>query len=141
MPGRRADQRQGRVYEAYSGLDLSLIHISTGTISADRLDVNGIFAKDVTATGTITGATLAGSSITTKTGDKGSVNIAGDTISAKYSYASNKTQEMYIYADGLSFGETVKNGNSASTYSYVSLDQNGLYIQDVYKRQALEPQP
>lgn len=112
-----------------SGINAS--NITTGTISADRLDVNGIFAKDVTATGTITGATLAGSSITTKTGDKGSVNIAGDTISAKYSYASNKTQEMYIYADGLSFGETVKNGNSASTYSYVSLDQNGLYIQDV----------
>ena len=114
-----------------SGINAS--NITTGTISADRLDVAGIFAKNVTATGTITGATLAGSSITTKTGDKGSVNIAGDTISAKYSYASNKTQEMYIYADGLSFGETVKNGNSASTYSYVSLDQNGLYIQDVVR--------
>lgn len=106
-------------------------NIKTGKISTDRLDVNSIFAQDVTATGTITGATLTGSSITTKTGDKGSVNIAGDTISAKYSYASNKTQEMYIYADGLSFGETVKNGNSVSTYGYVSIDQNGLYIQDI----------
>lgn len=106
-------------------------NIKTGKISMDRLDVNGIFAKDVTATGTITGATLVGSSITTKSGNKGSVDIARDTISAKYSYASGKTQEMYIYADGLSFGETVKNGNSASTYSYVSLDQNGLYIQDI----------
>ena len=112
-----------------SGINAS--NITAGTISVDRLDVTGIFAKDVTATGTITGATLVGSSITTKSGNKGSVNIAGDTISAKYSYASNKTQEMYIYADGLSFGETVKNGNSASTYSYVSLDQNGLYIQDI----------
>lgn len=112
-----------------SGINAS--NITTGTISADRLDVAGIFAKDVTATGTITGATLVGSSITTKSGNKGSVDIAGDTISAKYSYASGKTQEMYIYADGLSFGETVKNGNSASTYSYVSLDQNGLYIQDI----------
>lgn len=106
-------------------------NIKTGKISTDRLDVAGIFAKDVTATGTITGATLVGSSITTKSGNKGSVDIARDTISAKYSYASGKTQEMYIYADGLSFGETVKNGNSASTYSYVSLDQNGLYIQDI----------
>lgn len=112
-----------------SGINAS--NITAGTISADRLDVAGIFAKDVTATGTITGATLAGSSITTKTSNKGSVNIAGDTISAKYSYASNKTQEMGLCADGLSFGETVKNGNSASTYSYVSLDQSGLYIQDV----------
>lgn len=112
-----------------SGINAS--NITTGTISADRLDVAGIFAKDVTATGSITGATLVGSSITTKTGDKGSVNIAGDTISAKYSYASNKTQEMSLCADGLSFGETVRNGNSASTYTYVSLDQNGLYIQDI----------
>lgn len=106
-------------------------NIKTGKISTDRLDVNGIFAKDVTATGTITGATLVGSSITTKSGDKGSVDIAGDTISAKYSYASNKTQEMSLCADGIAFGETVKNGNSASTYSYVSIDQNGLYIQDI----------
>lgn len=105
--------------------------LETETISADRLDVAGIFAKDVTATGTITGATLVGSSITTKSGNKGSVDIAGDTISAKYSYASNKTQEMSLCADGIAFGETVKNGNSASTYSYVSLDQNGLYIQDI----------
>lgn len=112
-----------------SGINAS--NITAGTISADRLDVTGIFAKDVTATGTITGATLVGSSITTKSGNKGSVDIAGDTISAKYSYASNKTQEMSLCADGIAFGETVKNGNSASTYSYVSLDQNGLYIQDV----------
>lgn len=112
-----------------SGINAS--NITTGTISTDRLDVAGIFAKDVTATGTITGATLVGSSITTKSGNKGSVNIAGDTISAKYSYASNKTQEMSLCADGIAFGETVKNGNSASTYSYVSLDQNGLYIQDI----------
>lgn len=112
-----------------SGINAS--NITTGTISADRLDVTGIFAKDVVATGTITGATLVGSSITTKSGNKGSVDIAGDTISAKYSYASNKTQEMSLCADGIAFGETVKNGNSASTYSYVSLDQNGLYIQDI----------
>lgn len=106
-------------------------NIKTGKISADRLDVNSIFAQEIIATGTITGATLIGSSIVTKTGDKGSVNIAGDTISAKYSYASNKTQEMSLCADGIAFGETVRNGNSASTYGYVSLDQNGLYIQDI----------
>lgn len=37
-------------------------NIKTGKISTDRLDVNSIFAKDVTATGTITGATLKGGS-------------------------------------------------------------------------------
>ncbi len=34
--------------------------ITTGYISADRIDVNSIFAKDITATGTITGANLIG---------------------------------------------------------------------------------
>lgn len=38
-------------------------NITTGTISADRLDVSGIFAKDVAATGTITGATIVGGNI------------------------------------------------------------------------------
>ena len=37
--------------------------LETETISADRLDVNGIFAKDVTATGTITGAVLKGAAV------------------------------------------------------------------------------
>lgn len=35
-------------------------NITTGLISADRIDVNGLFAKDITATGTITGAKLVG---------------------------------------------------------------------------------
>ena len=112
-----------------SGINAS--NITTGTISADRLDVNGIFAKNVTATGIITGAFLKGSRLVTASGEKGIIDITGDVVSANYSYNSNEIQEMSLCADGLSFGETVKNGNSASTYSYVSLDQNGLYIQDV----------
>ena len=35
-------------------------NIKTGTISADRLDIDSIFAKDITATGSITGVTLNG---------------------------------------------------------------------------------
>jgi hypothetical protein len=34
--------------------------IYTGSITADKIDVNSIFAKDITATGTITGANLIG---------------------------------------------------------------------------------
>jgi hypothetical protein len=37
--------------------------IKTGTISANRIDVNGIFAKDITASGTITGVKIKGSII------------------------------------------------------------------------------
>lgn len=112
-----------------SGINAS--NITTGTISADRLDVAGIFAKDVTATGTITGAFLKGSRLVTAAGEKGIVDITGDVVSANFSYNSNEIQEMRLRADGLSFGESIKNGNSVSTYGYVSLDQNGLYIQDI----------
>lgn len=106
-------------------------NIKTGKISTDRLDVNGIFAKDVTATGTITGAFLKGSRLVTAAGEKGIIDITGDVIGANYSYNSNEIQEMRLRADGLSFGESIKNGNSVETHSYVSIDQNGLYIQDV----------
>ena len=37
-------------------------NITAGTLSADRIDVNGIFAQDITASGTITGAVLKGAS-------------------------------------------------------------------------------
>lgn len=112
-----------------SGINAS--NITTGTISADRLDVNGIFAKDVTATGTIMGAFLKGSRLVTEAGKKGIVDITGDVVSANFSYNSNEIQEMRLRADGLSFGESIKNGNSVETHSYVSIDQNGLYIQDI----------
>ncbi|MFQ9151664.1 MAG: hypothetical protein ACLR6B_09185 [Blautia sp.] len=67
----------------------------------------------------------------TAAGERGIVDITGDVVSANFSYNSNEIQEMRLRADGLSFGESIKNGNSVSTYSYVSLDQNGLYVQDI----------
>lgn len=39
---------------------LSADRIAAGSITADKIDVNSIFAKDITATGTITGANLIG---------------------------------------------------------------------------------
>ena len=105
--------------------------ITTGILSTDRLDINSIFAQEITATGTITGAFLKGSRLVTAAGEKGIVDITGDVVSANYSYNSDEIQEMRLRADGLSFGESIKNGNSVETHSYVSLDQNGLYIQDI----------
>lgn len=107
--------------------------ITTGILSTDRLDINSIFAQEITATGTITGAFLKGSRLVTAAGEKGIVDITGDVVSANYSYNSDEIQEMRLRADGLSFGESIKNGNSVATYSYVSIDQNGLYIQDIVR--------
>lgn len=55
--------------------------IYTGSITADKIDVNSIFAKDITATGTITGANLIGATgtfsgqITATEGTIGRYNI------------------------------------------------------------------
>ena len=112
-----------------SGIDAK--KITTGIISADRIDIDSIFAQEITATGTITGAFLKGSRLITEAGEKGIVDITGDVVSANYSYNNNEIKEMRLRADGLSFGESIKNGNSVETHSYVSIDQNGLYIQDI----------
>lgn len=51
-------------------------NIKTGTISADRIDVTGLFAKDITATGTIRGVNLVGA-----TGSfSGTITAGGGTI-------------------------------------------------------------
>ena len=61
-------------------------NIKTGTISADRLDVNSIFAKNITATGTITGAALNGATgsfsgkIESSSGKIGGWNIDAGSI-------------------------------------------------------------
>ena len=43
-------------------LSINADTIKSGTLDVDRLDVNALFAKDITATGTITGATIKGGS-------------------------------------------------------------------------------
>ncbi|MGN1206304.1 MAG: hypothetical protein ACI4SQ_04865, partial [Eubacterium sp.] len=53
-------------------------NITTGTVSADRIDVSGIFAQDVTATGVITGATLKGTNAEIGEGKIGPLSISSD---------------------------------------------------------------
>ena len=43
-------------------LSINADTITSGTLDVDRLDVDALFAKDITATGTITGATIKGGS-------------------------------------------------------------------------------
>lgn len=63
---------------------ISADRIAASSITADKIDVNSIFAKDITATGTITGANLIGATgtfsgqITATIGSIGGWNI-GDT--------------------------------------------------------------
>ena len=90
--------------------------LETETISADRLDVNGIFAKDITATGTIMGATLKGGTID-------GVTITGGAIKGSLVYGADYSKfGNFVFTDG-------------STYS----SEDGLFIQFTTKRNNLVP--
>ena len=73
-------------------------NIKTGTIAADRIDVAGLFAKDITATGTIRGVSLIGSTIsggtisgTTLTGATGSFSGSVTATSGTFNNVSIQT--------------------------------------------------
>ena len=73
--------------------------IYTGSITADKIDVNSIFAKDITATGTITGANLIGATgtfsgqITATEGTVGGWNIGTNSL-----YSGIDENEIKIYS-------------------------------------------
>lgn len=93
--------------------------ILANSITADKIDVNSIFAKDITATGTITGANLIGATGTFSgqiTATQGS--IAGWTIISDkmYTTGSGKYTGIGKYGSAYAFwaGATSNdNGNSA----------------------------
>lgn len=76
--------------------------IYTGSITADKIDVNSIFAKDITATGTITGVTLKGAKgefsgkITAKDGTIGCLSVNNDSLVAKGIDINGDTSIMSI---------------------------------------------
>lgn len=84
--GENADLPSGTIAAEQMIADQTTIDgsiITTGKVNADRIDVTGIFAKDVTATGTITGVKLSGAtgtfsgSITATSGTFTNVDITG----------------------------------------------------------------
>ena len=90
--------------------------LETETITADRIDVNGIFAKDITATGTIMGATLKGGTID-------GVTITGGAIKGSLVYGADYSKfGNFVFTDG-------------NTYS----SEDGLFIQFTTKRNNLVP--
>ena len=90
--------------------------LETETITADRIDVNGIFAKDIAATGTIMGATLKGGTID-------GVTITGGAIKGSLVYGADYSKfGNFVFTDG-------------NTYS----SEDGLFIQFTTKRNNLVP--
>lgn len=101
--------------------------LETETITADRIDVNGIFAKDITATGTITGAVL-----------KGASGQFTGTVDAQTLYVKDKIQ---IYASSYSSAVTILeetkeddiNNLILGSYSYGSIiSRNQISAPNIY---------
>lgn len=98
-------------------------NITTGTISADRLDVNGIFAKSITAKGTITGGTFTGGDITCTKGKIGGwkiikgyiyngINIGTSGSCGMSSGSSNGGSDDRIFWAGDGAFKVSKDGNA-----------------------------
>jgi hypothetical protein len=97
--------------------------LETETISANRIDVNGIFAKTVTATGSITGATLYGAYIESTNG-----KVAGWDLNGSYLGISNKNGTIYNSAGAAQacvFGEKLY--SNPSCFYVTSKAGNGMY--------------
>lgn len=78
---------------------ISADRIAANSITADKIDVNSIFAKDITATGTITGVNLIGATgmfsgnITATEGTVGGWNIGTNSL-----YSGIDENEIKIYS-------------------------------------------
>ena len=58
--------------------------ITTNSIKAKQIDVTNVFAQDIQATGTITGATLKGTTAEIDNGSIGGFNISNQTLTATF---------------------------------------------------------
>lgn len=127
---------------------LSADRIAAGSITADKIDVNSIFAKDITATGTITGVTLKGAKgefsgeITAKDGTIGCLSVNNDSLVAKGIDINGDTSIMSIEKGCINFvdSNTVWGDKSylstgglrvyqSATNSHTSYGSDGIFVQ------------
>lgn len=84
------------IYLENGQLYINASYIQSGIVSADRIDVTGIFAQDITATGTITGANLVGATGTFS----GTINASGGTFSGNINCTGTITGANLVGATG-----------------------------------------
>lgn len=89
------------IYLENGQLYINASYIQSGIISADRIDVTGIFAQDITATGTITGANLVGATGTFS----GTINASGGTFSGNIDCTGTITGANLVGASGTFSGD------------------------------------
>lgn len=127
---------------------LSADRIAAGSITADKIDVNSIFAKDITATGTITGVTLKGAKgefsgeITAKDGTIGCLSVNNDSLVAKGININGDTSIMSIEKGCINFVDSnttwrdksyLSTGGlrvyQSATNSHTSYGSDGIFVQ------------
>lgn len=127
---------------------LSADRIAGGSITADKIDVNSIFAKDITATGTITGVTLKGAKgefsgeITAKDGTIGCLSVNNDSLVAKGIDINGDTSIMSIEKGCINFVDSnttwkdksyLSTGGlrvyQSATNSHTSYGSDGIFVQ------------
>lgn len=89
------------IYLENGQLYINASYIQSGIVSADRIDVTGIFAQDITATGTITGANLVGATGTFS----GTINASGGTFSGNINCTGIITGANLVGASGTFSGD------------------------------------
>lgn len=70
--------------------------IYTGSVKAKQIDVTNVFAQDIQATGTITGATLKGTTAEIDNGSIGGFSISNQTLTATFNCWGDYTISDYI---------------------------------------------
>ncbi len=95
--------------------------IKTGTIKADRIDINDIFSQNITATGTINGAKLVGA-----TGSfSGSIFSENASITGgQISYSGTNSFKCIINKNGFTASNIV-DGNAAEVFIGPGADKRG----------------
>lgn len=89
------------IYLENGQLYINASYIQSGIVSADRIDVTGIFAQDITATGTITGVNLVGATGTFS----GTINASGGTFSGNIDCTGTITGANLVGASGTFSGD------------------------------------
>lgn len=84
--------------------------ITTNSIKAKQIDVTNLFAQDITASGTITGAKLYGTYIEANSGEIGGWDVTSDKL-----FKNTEKQYADYIGDYISFGELGTDG-WAQTY-------------------------
>lgn len=101
-------------------------------INGGSIDTDSLFARDITATGTITGATLKGAHVESTSGSIGGFNVDGDSISSSetngsstfYTGLTNKTLNGDAFGSLTSYWKM--SGAGAVYGGYVQISHGGI---------------